>query len=1194
MKLRNLLLCGICALSTTFAFAQNKTFPFTLTTADGLPEQTTAAANAFTKWVSPTYTFDEPVSSFRLTVTHTSWQDAFNTSANGGRGYVFFTMGEFYLYDAAGNQVELTAENFNANATEAVATGDGSIAGLCDGDVSTHYHTCYSDNDGDKPIGAEHWLEVTLPEPMTSFSFGFYKRSNNANIPSEIIVTKGGETADPYAEYGFQLGEQVENVEPGKLYVMCDNGNVASYEGTYLYVAPNGVPGYYSTSGQNAYHVRRQANVDCIYQVIDAGDGTFYLKNYLNGSYVGGAAGFQEQANYENANKLTYDTETHYLEGVNGYHYSTNSQASFVGYETTSAPREMYFYKASISSKYAYKEVEAAIAEAEAALAANKAKFADYDDGETAALEEALATAKAVNAEASCEDLFLAAGELNAATSNFLQIYLYMAIDEISELVENTEFGAEFGMYPVAQRTILENTLSKLMNDVESRTFGSLEDTKNYVANIQDVLATFYDSKITTFTELPIHLIGENGAVVFTKMEGLGNYIYTSPTICLPEPIDKIFITTVATNTGDSGGGWPCTNWAHFTLRDAEGEEVELSVDNVSTNALETSEGSLEGLVDFKEDGTPDLTTYLHTLYSSSDPSTNEHYICITFPEPMSMFSFDLISRENGRLVPTEMVIDTVPYHYVPDATVTLREQITKASELDPNKYYIFYGNINKVDKGATGSGFYAGIDKAYVENPMKEGVFRLIPTDKEDTYKINFVIDGIYLERPTSWTSATSTINADEAGEFTFTESANLADAFKVWAGPTEADEMDRKYMLQDWSGKMGYFTIAGEGFESDDTDGESDWYVYEVDPVAYKVYLNQVKKLAQLNTDDKFAMYGNLGKVNPDAGSAGGYYRNINAIGETANNFTLFNLEEGANGTYKIHFIDDDVYLKAPTEWAGMATTEDSAEAGEFVFVESSNLAGAFKIYRELDGKLYMLQDWGESMGSYPIDNIDGDDTDGESDWYLFTPGDPAEEELFREDYLGAYVWQWNNYWTPSEIKEFTFNLVADPDSENGVIIDSFNVDDNKTEGPLKGTFDGKDHTISFPTGQVIWEGDERYWGTVMIVGDDSYEKNIVFHIDLLNEVITFSGQVGVQYVGRDGNDNGGWWMISSSWVKLIKQGGDDHVDSAVVSDAEVVSTSFFTVGGQAIAEPVKGVNIVRMVLSDGSVKTAKVLVK
>jgi hypothetical protein len=113
-------------------------------------------------------------------------------------------------------------------------------------------------------------------------------------------------------------------------------------------------------------------------------------------------------------------------------------------------------------------------------------------------------------------------------------------------------------------------------------------------------------------------------------------------------------------------------------------------------------------------------------------------------------------------------------------------------------------------------------------------------------------------------------------------------------------------------------------------------------------------------------------------------------------------------------------------------------------------------------------------------------------------------------------------------------------------------------------------------------------------MIPGDDNYEKDIVFHIDLVNETITFSGRVGVQYVAREaGDENGGWWMLSSSWVKLIKQGGD-HVDRAVAGDAEVVSTSFFTVNGQAIAAPVQGVNIIRTVLSDGTVKTAKVLIK
>ena len=1198
MKLRNLLLCGVCALSATFAVAQTQTFPFTLTTDDGLPVQTSAAASAFTQWVSPTYTFAEPVSSFRLTVTHTSWQDAFNTSANGGRGYVFFTMGEFYLYDAAGNQVQLTPDNFSANATEAVATGDGSIAGLCDGDVSTHYHTCYSDNDGEKPIGAEHWLEITLPEPMTSFSFGWYKRSNNANIPCEVIVTKGGEEADPFAEYGFELGEQVENVEPGHIYVMCDNGNVTAYEGTYLYVAPNGIPGYYSTSGQNAYHVRRKANVDCIYQVIDAGDGTFYLKNYLNGSYVGGAAGFQEQATFETANKLTYDPTTHYLEGVNGYHYSTNSQASFVGYESTSAPREMYFYKVTIKGEYAKKEVEKAIADAESALADYKDVVAGLDDGETEALEAALASAKAMG-DVSCDEYFSAALDLNSATSDFLQVLIYKYIDEVTAILEDTEFGVAFGQYPVAQKGILETLLQKMLNDVDNRSFSSLDDTKNYIGDVEKKLEEFYASKIVSFTELPIHLIDDN---IFSKMEGLGNYIYTSPTICLEEPIESIYITTVQTNTGDKTGGWPCTNWAHFTLRDANGEVVFLDESNFSTNALEPSADGqgIPGICDLDEDGNPILTTYMHTLYSESDPSTNEHYICVTFPEPMSVFSFDLISRENGRLVPTEMVIDTIPYHYVPDATAVVRQQVTTFAELDPEKYYIFYGNIEKVSAGKPGSGFYAGIKQAYGDKPMEEGVFQLIPGETDGTYKVHFVKEDIYLERPTSWAGVNGTNFPEEAGEFFFTESANLADAFKVWAGPTEADEADRKYMLQDWSGSMGYFTIGGEGFEGDDTDGESDWYIYETDPVPYKVYVTPVKKASQLNTDDKYAMFGNLEVVSK--GTAGsGFYRGKDVSGMDALNVTLFRLEEGANGTYKIHFVADDVYLKAPTDWAAMETTDNPNDAGEFVFKESENLAGAFKIYRELDGKLYMLQDWGSYMGSYPIESLANDDTDGESDWTIFRQGDPLEEELVREDYLGEYVYKYDYYWDDHSIKETSVILEADPESENGVVINNF----YDTGCPLKGVFDGAAHTITFDPMQKL-NSDDQY--TYFYRTTASEEAPITFLIDLVANQIIFRGQAGFIYrnnffdptLPEDDETNWEykyWKQLSYTYVELVPVLiGKDwlHVDRAVADDAEVVSTSFYTVNGQAIAAPVKGVNIIRTVLSDGTVKTAKVLVK
>lgn len=94
--------------------------------------------------------------------------------------YPFFTMGEFYLYDADGNQVKLTAENFKTNAQE---TAEGPISAICDGDKATHFHSSYNTTPN-----TYHYIEVTLPTAMQSFKFSFDARKNKANVPAIIQV----------------------------------------------------------------------------------------------------------------------------------------------------------------------------------------------------------------------------------------------------------------------------------------------------------------------------------------------------------------------------------------------------------------------------------------------------------------------------------------------------------------------------------------------------------------------------------------------------------------------------------------------------------------------------------------------------------------------------------------------------------------------------------------------------------------------------------------------------------------------------------------------------------------------------------------------------------------------------------------------------------------------------------------------
>ena len=51
---------------------------------------------------------------------------------------------------------------------------------------------------------------------------------------------------------------------------------------------------------------------------------------------------------------------------------------------------------------------------------------------------------------------------------------------------------------------------------------------------------------------------------------------------------------------------------------------------------------------------------------------------------------------------------------------------------------------------------------------------------------------------------------------------------------------------------------------------------------------------------------------------------------------------------------------------------------------------------------------------------------------------------------------------------------------------------------------------------------------------------------------------------------------------------------IGGAATEGDEVVSVTYYTVGGAAVATPVKGINIVKTVYANGVVKSEKVLVK
>lgn len=164
---------------TTWVF--NEAPGYFVSAAQGLQPATTGQYHFDSKVI----TLSKPTSKLRFRVVGTV-QGKNGGGPNDPSGlYPFFTMAEFYLYDADGKQVTLTADNFKTNAQETKSSSDNvnTVAHLCDGDKTSIFHSSYSTTPN-----TYHYIEVTLPTAMQSFKFSFDGRSTATNIPAMIQV----------------------------------------------------------------------------------------------------------------------------------------------------------------------------------------------------------------------------------------------------------------------------------------------------------------------------------------------------------------------------------------------------------------------------------------------------------------------------------------------------------------------------------------------------------------------------------------------------------------------------------------------------------------------------------------------------------------------------------------------------------------------------------------------------------------------------------------------------------------------------------------------------------------------------------------------------------------------------------------------------------------------------------------------
>ena len=173
---------------------------YELTATDGLP----GTFNGYSyEYTSPLITAPSPIGKLRLTVTDSNTGDS-------GSGYICFAIAEFYLYDAQGNAITLTADDFATNAQE---PKEGPLADIVDGDMFTYFHSTWSE-----AADAEHYIEVTLPQPMSQFTISYLTR-NERTVPTAITLTEGaagiGEGGEEEILSPDGIGVHVVETQPG-------------------------------------------------------------------------------------------------------------------------------------------------------------------------------------------------------------------------------------------------------------------------------------------------------------------------------------------------------------------------------------------------------------------------------------------------------------------------------------------------------------------------------------------------------------------------------------------------------------------------------------------------------------------------------------------------------------------------------------------------------------------------------------------------------------------------------------------------------------------------------------------------------------------------------------------------------------------------------------------------------------------
>lgn len=1154
----------------------------------------------YQQFTSPLIELDKPTEAIRLTVFATRNTDMNSGSrsegfSNSAPAFPTFALSEIRIYDKSGKQVQLREDNFMTNA---FSLDEGSLYELCDNDLNTYFHSTYSK--GEAPE-AYHYIEITLPEPLDKFTLEYDGRHYFFYTDPTFVAITGGTEALPWNEEKFVLGKQVTNtaaLQPNTFYAL---------RGSHFEYIRTENESYEPLYGEAFYHSPLGAaltpSMASVFYLEDAGNGAYYMRWLKNGHYLsrnpnsGGSIYAPWHDDVRNAAAITFhtcDTVTGAFEIKDGtFHLGQrcNIRMSWVndGLIANDARNTYHYawnvYNVDFSNAAIIPALQASIEKAEA-LIAEQGNMGDDESG--LMMPVALPAAKKIvsDASASANDMFKKNMALNDAINEYRCLYLYALADSISEILDDGDIvfcspGEEWveGGFPEEYRELLLNSLD--MGGEIADAALSYDVIEECIENMCELITSFWAARVDKVTSFPI-ILTEDCGLRDNNRENI--YYWDSPIYYLDKPTDVIRMTVFKNSSGetepDYNVGTPFFCLGEFVLYDTEGNKIELREDMFSTNSLQTTDGwGLAGLCD----GNPQ--TFYHGCYAP-DPNTGSYapakasegeycYIEVLLDEKISAFSYGFVSRQYsydyymhlplyfaftaGKAITKEeadVLLDVDPDEY--DAV--LGEQVKSVEEIVSGELYALFGNLN-VKNGAEPTGFYSDF-KAYGTDINSVCAVVFEPAE-EGGYYIRSLNSDSYMQKPERWSGAATTYFKEESFPLTIAPSTNLGDAFKLyWKGMvTDADTTAKYhgeevyYMMQDWGeGKMvGLYTI--KGFEEDDTDGESDWYIYRMSM--------QRRGHFELNAvvDAMTAAGVNLDYV----GDAVGMYSGNGVAG----------LIDAVSKAEALCESNDDAACKAAADELQnmLQTVVPKLEMNELV-----------------SGQNYVIRSANDDFIPYH----------GDEKFAMYV-GPTNNEETSRKN--ETMLWWTYEYADGLASTAYHFTFVEDTVRLDGdateagwgkytiknVLADQYVVPET---GPGKNLVVGEYNEKEAPRIYVA-PGDKP--GVRRLVGANAWRssENIYSYF----EVRTGGGGYSTGGAAHYGHVAQWYFQANTAQWKLIPVSKTTSIDDLPVVDGpegEVVSVSYYTPAGIATDRPVKGINIVRKVYANGVIESQKIFIK